>query len=66
MTIKERKQRLIDQINRTEDEALLSRIEGLVEKGTSKFEEELVQLLDLSNQRTNLTPHSSAKNLIRK
>ena len=65
MTIKERKERIIEQIHQTDDETLLTQLENVIEFESDKSAGLLKELLKLSSQQTRLTKHTSSKDLIR-
>ena len=65
MTIKERKEKIIEQIHRVDDEAILAQLEHLMQVDPNSFSDTLKELLTLSSQQANLTEHTSAKDLIR-
>lgn len=65
MTLQERKRRIINKISEIENEELVSHIEELIQMGNEKFETEILELLSISNNQTNLSVHTSAKSLIK-
>lgn len=65
MTFEQRKQRVIKEIAAIKSEDLLAQLEGIMGSEEDSFESELAEILNLSAKSRHLTPHISAKKLIR-
>ena len=64
MTIEQRKIDLINSITALNNEALLVRMQELVEDATSPIPSEIMSLLDKANKAKSFTEHTSARDII--
>ncbi len=65
MNITEKKAGIIDWIRDIADEDLIQILDKLKSESLSEEEKTLFEILELSNNSKKITPHTSAKNLLR-